>query len=171
MGKIIRNGIEYSGSYDNAISINYNNTNSGLNATTVQEGIDEIKEGLKPHANVNPVANLLTTEVGYALDATQGKVLDDKISAVSDSLGSLLLLGTYTQNFEVSANGTVSISVPITVPNGYTIISVTLECPSSYVSVTIKGISTSSISILAKSNYTSTSKPDVKVNVLMMKTN
>jgi len=86
MGKIIRNGIEYSGSYDNAISINYDNTNSGLNATTVQEGIDEIKEDLKPHANVNPIANLLTTETGYALDATQGKVLNDKISAVSNSL-------------------------------------------------------------------------------------
>lgn len=89
MGKIIRNGIEYSGSYDNAISINYDNTNSGLNATTVQEGIDEIKEDLKPHANVNPISNLLTTETGYALDATQGKVLDDKISAVSSSLNDL----------------------------------------------------------------------------------
>ena len=102
MGKIIRNGIEYSGSYDNAISINYDNTNSGLNATTVQEGIDEIKEDLKPHANVNPIANLLTTETGYALDATQGKVLDDKIASITNSLNDMLIVRvvSFKANFD-----------------------------------------------------------------------
>lgn len=42
--------------------------------------------GIKNHAFVNPVANLLTTETGYALDATQGKVLDDKITEVSEAV-------------------------------------------------------------------------------------
>ena len=46
MGKIIRNGIEYGGTYDSAISVNYDNSVSGLNARTVQEGIDELNESL-----------------------------------------------------------------------------------------------------------------------------
>ena len=46
MGKIIINGIEYSGTYDSADSVNYDNSNSGLNARTVQEGIDVLSDGL-----------------------------------------------------------------------------------------------------------------------------
>lgn len=46
MGKIIRNGIEYSGTYDSADSVNYDNSISGLNARTVQEGIDQLSENL-----------------------------------------------------------------------------------------------------------------------------
>ena len=51
MGKIIQNGIEYSGTYSNATSVNYDNTNSGLEAKTVQEGLDELA------TNKNLVAN------------------------------------------------------------------------------------------------------------------
>lgn len=46
MGKIIRNGIKYSGTYDDATSVNYDNSISGLNARTVQEGIDELSESV-----------------------------------------------------------------------------------------------------------------------------
>lgn len=46
MGKIIRNGIEYGGTYDSATSVNYDNSVSGLNARTVQEGIDQLNESL-----------------------------------------------------------------------------------------------------------------------------
>ena len=46
MGKIIRNGVPYSGTYDNAHSVNYDNSVSGLNARTVQEGIDELGNNL-----------------------------------------------------------------------------------------------------------------------------
>lgn len=46
MGKIIRNGIKYSGTYDDATSVNYDNSISGLTARTVQEGIDELSESL-----------------------------------------------------------------------------------------------------------------------------
>ena len=44
MGKIIRNGVEYSGATEDATAVNYNNSLSGLNAQTVQEAIDEMKE-------------------------------------------------------------------------------------------------------------------------------
>ena len=52
MGKIIRNGIEYSGTYDSADSVNYDNSNSGLNARTVQEGIDQLSESLTASDNL-----------------------------------------------------------------------------------------------------------------------
>ena len=45
MGKIIQNGIEYSGTYSNATSINYDSSASGLNAKTVQEAVDELAAG------------------------------------------------------------------------------------------------------------------------------
>ena len=42
MGKIIRNGIEFSGACEDATAVNYNNSLSGLEAQTVQEAIDEL---------------------------------------------------------------------------------------------------------------------------------
>ena len=55
MGKIIRNGINYGGTYEDATSVNYDNTNSGLNARTVQEGIDEL------HGNVDVLSDNIDT--------------------------------------------------------------------------------------------------------------
>ena len=46
MGKIIRNGVEYSGATEDATAVNYDNSLSGLNAQTVQEGIDELTKSL-----------------------------------------------------------------------------------------------------------------------------
>lgn len=45
MGKIIKNGVEYSYSpLPNAAGVTYNNLNSGLSATTVQGAIDELNK-------------------------------------------------------------------------------------------------------------------------------
>ena len=46
MGKIIRNGIEFSGACEDATAVNYNNSLSGLEAQTVQEGLDEVSNSL-----------------------------------------------------------------------------------------------------------------------------
>lgn len=46
MGKIIRNGIEFSSTSDTADNINYNNSKSGLEAMTVQEAVDEVVDNL-----------------------------------------------------------------------------------------------------------------------------
>ena len=46
MGKIIRNGVEYSGACEDATAVNYNNSLSGLEAQTVQEGLDELSSNL-----------------------------------------------------------------------------------------------------------------------------
>lgn len=47
MGKIIRNGIKYSGTTNSADKINYNNTLSGLEAETAQEAFDELNTKIK----------------------------------------------------------------------------------------------------------------------------
>ena len=52
MGKIIRNGVEYSGATEDATAVNYDNSLSGLNAQTVQEGIDELTESLGGLGNI-----------------------------------------------------------------------------------------------------------------------
>lgn len=46
MGKIIVNGETYSGTTDTANNINYDNSVSGLQASTAQEAIDELKDGM-----------------------------------------------------------------------------------------------------------------------------
>ena len=66
MGKIIRNGIEYSGTYDSADSVNYDNSNSGLNARTVQEGIDELNDSLKNFLHVEVFSGLKITAASGA---------------------------------------------------------------------------------------------------------
>lgn len=83
MGKIVINGDEYSGTFDNATSVNYDNSISGLDARTVQEGIDELSKGSK---GAFPVDNLLSTATDIPLSANQGRVLDEKISTINDSL-------------------------------------------------------------------------------------
>ena len=47
MGKIIRNGIEFSGTTDTANNINYDNSVSSLQARTAQEAIDELTDSLE----------------------------------------------------------------------------------------------------------------------------
>lgn len=46
MGKIIRNGIEFSSTVDTANNISYDNSLSGLEATTTQKAIDELNTNL-----------------------------------------------------------------------------------------------------------------------------
>ena len=58
MGKIVRNGIEFSSTSDTANNINYDNTLSGLSAVTAQEAIDEIN-GTVSNLNENLGAHFL----------------------------------------------------------------------------------------------------------------
>ena len=61
MGKIIKKGVPYGGSSDNARSIKYDNTDSDLQATNVQDAIDELNSTLE---DVNIYANAF----GSAID-------------------------------------------------------------------------------------------------------
>ena len=51
MGKIVKNGVTYSGSSDNADNVKYNNNVSNLDATNVQEAITEINGKLSELTN------------------------------------------------------------------------------------------------------------------------
>ena len=62
MGKIIQNGIEYSGTYSNATSINYDSSVSGLNAKTVQEAVDELAAGGVDNGNLSGLVNFSSEE-------------------------------------------------------------------------------------------------------------
>ena len=46
-------------------------------------------KGLKSHAFRDPANNLTTTASGYALDARQGKALDDKVTQLNSALAHL----------------------------------------------------------------------------------
>ena len=61
MGKIVRNGIDYSTTSSNANNINYDNTLSGLTAVTAQEAIDELTENV---STLNDSLGQVKTYVG-----------------------------------------------------------------------------------------------------------
>ena len=115
MGKIIRNGIKYSGTTNSADKINYNNTLSGLEAETAQEAFDELNTKIKNGgSNIKYLtkaqyealpASKLTDDVEYritdahttnridATDVTYGDgTVADAISEVTKNLGSLLIV-------------------------------------------------------------------------------
>lgn len=71
MGKIIRNGIEFSGTSDSANNINYDNSISGLEARTVQEGIDVLNDSLPKFKH--GVASVLVASNNYK----EGEVVFD----------------------------------------------------------------------------------------------
>ena len=85
MGKIVKNGVTYSSSSDNADNVKYNNNVSNLDATNVQEAIDKLDESVdtlnsnltQTEAKVNNVDERLTAENNmpfrFAFDTNSGK--------------------------------------------------------------------------------------------------
>lgn len=70
-----------------------------------KNGVKPIKDALANKLNTaNVVNNLLTTAAGYALDARQGKALDDKITALNGKL-----TGGYTH---LTTNGHGYVNLP-----------------------------------------------------------
>ena len=65
-------------------------------------------KGLKSHAFRDPANNLTTTASGYALDARQGKALDDKVTQLNSAL-------TETENYCVNEHHAMYIRI-----KGYT---------------------------------------------------
>lgn len=65
MGKIMYNGKPYSGSFDKAVNISYDNSSSGLKAGSVQGAIDEVNTKINNVGKVYKCTNLV------AVTATQ----------------------------------------------------------------------------------------------------
>ena len=79
MGKIIRNGVSYSGSTEDAVNVKYDNSSSGVTATNVQGAIDEVKETIDDKqtqidtlnsnlTNTTATANSAYTSLDYKQD-------------------------------------------------------------------------------------------------------
>lgn len=81
-----------------------------------KNGVKPIKDALANKLNTaNVVNNLLTTAAGYALDARQGKVLDDKITALNGKI----IKKTVTFTGTIAPKSTVSVSKDFTMDAGY----------------------------------------------------
>lgn len=72
----------------NAKYVSYNNADSNLEATNVQDAIDELKESIGSGSGetVNIVDNLESTSADSALSANQGRVLKESIDEVNTYL-------------------------------------------------------------------------------------
>lgn len=81
-----------------------------------KNGILPIKNSLANKLNTSSVVNnLLTTAAGYALDARQGKALDDKITALNGKI----VKKTVTFTGTIAPKSTVSVSKDFTMDAGY----------------------------------------------------
>lgn len=77
MGKIIRNGINYSSTTDAAKNINYDNSASGLAATTAQKAIDELNRKIAAGGGGSSSNIVYLTQAEY--DALPEDKLEDNI--------------------------------------------------------------------------------------------
>ena len=97
MGKILRNGIEFSSTSDTANNINYDNSKSGLDAVTVQEAIDELSTNFTESLNSLKTKKITatTTASGNAnLQLSNEDILITVFTNTTDS-GSVILLVPY----------------------------------------------------------------------------
>lgn len=78
MGKIIRNEIIYGGSADNANSVVYDNTLSGLSSTNVQDAIDEVDASVDSlSTTVSAITNSTYSvyAIGAAVSTTEIRIV------------------------------------------------------------------------------------------------
>ena len=74
MGKIVKNGVTYSGSSDNADNVKYNNNVSNLDATNVQEAIDKLDESVDIlNSNLTQVQSQIVPTASIESGATASK--------------------------------------------------------------------------------------------------
>ena len=84
MGKIIRNGIPYSGSSNSARSINYDNTNSGLEAQTAQAAVDELNKKIAD-IDVSGASNIVYLTKAQYEALPDSKLTDDVEYRITDA--------------------------------------------------------------------------------------
>ena len=85
MGKIVKNGVTYSGSSDNADNVKYNNNASNLDATNVQEAIDKLDESVDTlNSNLTNVISLDGNPIPFGADA-KWKLKIIRQSLISDA--------------------------------------------------------------------------------------
>ena len=86
-----------------------------------KNGVLPIKTALAGKLDTAKVINnLLTTAAGYALDARQGKILNDKITELNSNMTNLLLIKSKSNRINVTAGQSTSSYIILDVVPGYT---------------------------------------------------
>ncbi len=75
MGLIYKNGVAYGGSTNNASLINYNNTDSGLSSTNLQDAVDEINEKIGS-SDISGIGNGTISDAINKLNSNVPEVID-----------------------------------------------------------------------------------------------
>ena len=105
MPKIIKNGVTYIGTSDNAAAVSYDNTSSGLTATNVQGAIDEVNaKDASDIAYDNTTSGLTATDVNAAIDEVNSG-LSDKMDKVNPTGSGKMLFNAVS----TSTGGTRSV--------------------------------------------------------------
>lgn len=112
MGKIYKNGILFAGSTENARSVAFDNTDTGIEADNVQAAIEEIKDDVAEiNSNLSKAGIVYkSSDMGFATNANGYKVLI-KYKVPEDGLylckGDVSLLGaTSNQRMLLNLNST-----------------------------------------------------------------
>lgn len=98
-----------------------------------KNGVLPIKNSLANKLNTSSVVNnLLTTAAGYALDARQGKALDDKITALNGKLGyatsaTTVTRGSWTVKYRNAGAGYMYVEISRTIAGGLSDVSAYTE--------------------------------------------
>ena len=96
MGRIIRNGIEYGSGNENATNINYDNSLSGLEATTVQEAIDKVSN------NLSGINCIYRNNLSSSYNVTNGTT---NIEEISLDKGRYIIIGYAIIQNAITASG------------------------------------------------------------------
>ena len=87
LGKIVKNGVTYSGSSDNADNVKYNNNASNLDATNVQEAIDKLDESVDIlNSNLTQVQNQIVPTASIEIGETASKAYSVGDFLVKDAI-------------------------------------------------------------------------------------
>ena len=87
MGKIVKNGVTYSGSSDNADNVKYNNNVSNLDATNVQEAIDKLDESVDTlNSNLTQVQSQIVPTASIEIGETASKAYSKGDFLVKDGI-------------------------------------------------------------------------------------
>ena len=87
MGKIVKNGVTYSGSSDNADNVKYNNNVSNLDATNVQEAIDKLDESVDIlNSNLTQVQSQIVPTASIEIGETASKAYNVGEYLVKDGI-------------------------------------------------------------------------------------
>lgn len=95
--------------------------NSGELIGTILGKIKKLFTDIKSHAYSDPENNLTTTDTGKALDAAQGKALDDKITSINDKIGTTDISSTGSNTLTGSIDYIVTNMKDVTIVQNVTI--------------------------------------------------